>query len=72
MPPYSQPRVQGEKKHSATACRSSAEEARRALREAQARSASLKPERLVEFCRLSTNTRPAVGGERRTRDKRRG
>lgn len=58
VPPYSHPRVQVEKKHSTTAWRSSADEAKRACREAQARSASLKPIRPVEFSRFSTNRRP--------------
>lgn len=58
VPPYSHPRVQVEKKHSTTAWRSSADDAKRALREAQARSASLKPIRPVEFSRFKTNKRP--------------
>lgn len=58
VPPYSHPRVQVEKKHSTTAWRSSADDAKRACREAQACSASLKPIRPVEFSRFNTNRRP--------------
>lgn len=58
VPPYSQPRVQVEKKHSTTAWRSSVDDAKRARREAQARSASLKPTEPVEFSRFKTNRRP--------------
>lgn len=58
VPPCSHPRVQREKKHSTTAWRSSAGDAKRACREAQARSASLEPSRPVEFSSFKTNTRP--------------
>lgn len=68
VPPYSHPRVQVEKKHSTTAWRSSADDAKRALREAQARSASLKPIRPVEFAWFKTNKRPKRTESRTSKD----